>query len=105
MADITRTCAYVMGTAQRPGKREVIDFVLLHTVTLDVFYPAFLAVDRLSGVKKARLLEAAARVSAVTSSASKQADRNSTSALHLRKVGSDTGEGRGKVELTQSEVM
>jgi len=55
-----------MGTAQRPGKREVIDFVLLHTVTLDVFYPAFLAVDRLSGVKKARLLEAAARVSAVT---------------------------------------
>ncbi|KAK4243432.1 hypothetical protein C7999DRAFT_44757 [Corynascus novoguineensis] len=65
MADVMRTCAYVTGAAQRPGKREAIDFVLLHTVTLAVFYPAFLEVHWLSGAEKARLLEAAARVSAV----------------------------------------
>ncbi|KAK4251073.1 hypothetical protein C7999DRAFT_11147 [Corynascus novoguineensis] len=65
MADVMQTCAYVTGAAQRPGKREAIDFVLLHTVTLSVFYPVFLALDWLSAANKARLLEVAARVSAV----------------------------------------
>ncbi|GAB1312818.1 Oxidoreductase AflY [Madurella fahalii] len=65
MAEMMHTCAYMTGAAQRPGKREAIDFVLLHTVTLFVFYPAFMALDWLSDGDKARLLEATARIDAV----------------------------------------
>ena len=65
MTDMMHTCAYMMGAAQRPGKREAIDFVLLHSVTLSVFYPAILAQDWLSNHDKSRLLEAKARVDAV----------------------------------------
>jgi len=59
------TCAYFMGAAQHPGKRETLDFVLLHAVTLAVFYPAILALDWLSDANKSRLLEAKARIDAV----------------------------------------
>ena len=65
MKDMMHTCAYMMGAAQRPGKREAIDFVTLHSVTLSVFYPAILAQDWLSNHDKSRLLEAKARVDAV----------------------------------------
>ncbi|OCK72798.1 hypothetical protein K432DRAFT_430891 [Lepidopterella palustris CBS 459.81] len=65
MADMMHTTAYVLGAAQRPGKSEAMDFVLLHCVTLAVFYPAILAQNWLSDHDKARLLEATARVDAV----------------------------------------
>ncbi|KAK4147652.1 uncharacterized protein C8A04DRAFT_33805 [Dichotomopilus funicola] len=57
--------AYVLGAAQRPGKREKMDFVTLHSATLAVFYPALLALDWLSDAEKARMLEAKVRVDAV----------------------------------------
>lgn len=62
---MTHTCAYIMGAAQRPGKRETLDFVVLHTVSLSVLYPAILALDWLTNEEKARLLEAKARSDAV----------------------------------------
>ena len=65
MVEMMHTCSYMMGAAQRPGKREAIDFVLLHSVTLSVFYPAILAQDWLSNHEKSRLLEAKGRVDAV----------------------------------------
>lgn len=65
MEDMMYTCAYIMGAAQRPGKRETMDFVLLHNVTLSVFYPAILALDWISDQEKARLIEAKARVDVV----------------------------------------
>lgn len=65
MADLMYSTAYMLGAAQRPGKKETMDFVLLHTVTLAVFFPAILAQDWLSDHEKARLLEATARVDAV----------------------------------------
>jgi hypothetical protein len=65
MSEMMHTCAYMMGAAQQPGKREAMDFVLLHSVTLAVFYPAILAQDWLSNHDKSRLLEATARVDAV----------------------------------------
>lgn len=65
MADMMHTSVYMMGAAQRPGKREAIDFVLLHSATLAVFYPAILAQDWLSNQDKSRLLEAKVRVDAV----------------------------------------
>ncbi|KAI1456592.1 hypothetical protein F4805DRAFT_431801 [Annulohypoxylon moriforme] len=65
MAEMMFTGAYIMGAAQRPGKREAIDFVLLHSVTLSVFYPAIMAQIWLSNHDKARLIEAKARVDAV----------------------------------------
>lgn len=65
MVEMMHTCAYMMGAAQRPGKREAMDFVLLHSATLAVFYPAILSQDWLSNHDKSRLLEAKARVDAV----------------------------------------
>lgn len=55
------TSAYMLGAAQRPGKREMLDFVTLHCATLSVFYPAILALDWMTNEEKARLLEAKAR--------------------------------------------
>lgn len=63
--DMMRSCVYVLGAAQRPGKQERFDFVFLHTVTLAVFYPAIIALDWLSDAEKARMVEAKARVDAV----------------------------------------
>ncbi|MCJ1436258.1 hypothetical protein MMC27_005636 [Xylographa pallens] len=65
MTEMMQSCAYMMGAAQRPGKCEAIDFVLLHNATLSIFYPAILAQDWLSDHEKSRLLEAKARVDAV----------------------------------------
>ncbi|CAI7591636.1 unnamed protein product [Penicillium glandicola] len=65
LRDMMHTCAYVMGAAQHPGKRETLDFVILHSVTLAVFYPAILSLDWLTNEEKARLLEAKARSDAV----------------------------------------
>ncbi|KAJ5698626.1 hypothetical protein N7462_000631 [Penicillium macrosclerotiorum] len=65
LRDMMHTCAYMMGAAQQPGKRETLDFVVLHSVTLSVFYPAILALDWLTNEEKARLLEAKARCDAV----------------------------------------
>ncbi|KAL4898268.1 hypothetical protein BDV59DRAFT_197200 [Aspergillus ambiguus] len=63
--DMMYTCAYMMGAAQRPGKRETLDFVILHCLTLSVFYPAILALDWLTNEEKARLIESKARCDAV----------------------------------------
>ncbi|KAK0610577.1 hypothetical protein B0T17DRAFT_500544 [Bombardia bombarda] len=60
------TTAYVVGAAQQPGKHEALDFVTLHSATTAVFFPAILAQDWLSDHDKARLLEAKARVDAVS---------------------------------------
>lgn len=65
MSDMMHTSAYMLGAAQRPGKREAMDFVTLHAVTLAVFFPAIFAQDWLSNEDKARLLEATVRVDAV----------------------------------------
>ena len=65
MSDMMHTTAYMLGAAQRPGKREALDFVTLHAVTLAVFFPAIMAQDWLSDQEKARLLEATVRVDAV----------------------------------------
>ncbi|KAI1667291.1 Oxidoreductase AflY [Pyrenophora tritici-repentis] len=65
MGDMMHTSAYMLGAAQRPGKRETMDFVLLHSATLSVFYPAIISQEWLSNHEKARLLEAKARVDAV----------------------------------------
>ena len=65
MADLMQAGAYMTGAAQRPGKREALDFVTLHCVTLSVFVPAILAQDWLADADKARLLEFTARNNAV----------------------------------------
>ena len=65
MSEMMHTGAYIMGAAQRPGKREKIDFVLLHNVTLAGYYPAIIGQDWLTLEEKARLLEAKGRVDAV----------------------------------------
>ena len=46
--DMMYGSAYMMAAAQQPGKREKLDFVTLHSVTLAVFYPAFLSIDWLT---------------------------------------------------------
>ncbi|KAJ5199844.1 hypothetical protein N7472_005048 [Penicillium cf. griseofulvum] len=65
LSDMMHTSAYMLGAAQRPGKREAMDFVTLHAATLAAFFPAIMAQDWLSNEDKARLLEATARVDAV----------------------------------------
>ncbi|OQE44091.1 hypothetical protein PENCOP_c002G06086 [Penicillium coprophilum] len=65
LSDMMHTSAYMLGAAQRPGKREAMDFVTLHAATLAAFLPAILAQDWLSNEDKARLLEATVRVDAV----------------------------------------
>lgn len=65
LSEMMHTCIYTMGAAQRPGKEVTLDFVLLHSVTLCVFYPAILALDWLTDAEKARILEAKGRVDAV----------------------------------------
>ncbi|KAL3430658.1 hypothetical protein BDV09DRAFT_189045 [Aspergillus tetrazonus] len=54
--DMVHTCAYMVGAAQSPGKVEALDFVMLHTLTLSIFYTTFLAQDWISSSNKARLL-------------------------------------------------
>lgn len=66
LGEMMQTCAYMTGAAQQPGKLEAIDYVLLHSVTLSIHYPAILALDWLSDHDKARLLEAKGRMDALT---------------------------------------
>ncbi|KAL3458171.1 hypothetical protein BJX64DRAFT_228063 [Aspergillus heterothallicus] len=54
--DMVHTCAYMVGGAQYPGKVEAIDFVMLHALTLSIFYRTFLDQDWISVENKARLL-------------------------------------------------
>ncbi|KAL4945005.1 hypothetical protein BDV06DRAFT_219813 [Aspergillus oleicola] len=54
--DMIHTCAYMVGAAQHPGKVEALDFVMLHTLTLSIFYQTFLAQNWISNENKARLL-------------------------------------------------
>ncbi|KAL4917425.1 hypothetical protein BDW62DRAFT_201857 [Aspergillus aurantiobrunneus] len=54
--DMVHTCAYMVGAAQCPGKVEALDFVMLHTLTLSVFYTTFLAQNWITNENKARLL-------------------------------------------------
>ncbi|KAL2819630.1 hypothetical protein BDW59DRAFT_151302 [Aspergillus cavernicola] len=54
--DMVHDCAYMVGAAQYPGKVEALDFVMLHTLTLSIFYPTFLAQDWITNENKARLL-------------------------------------------------
>lgn len=65
LSEMMHTGAYIMGAAQRPGKWEKIDFVLLHNVTLAGYYPGIIGQDWLTLEEKARLLEAKGRVDAV----------------------------------------
>lgn len=65
MAEMMQTTAYMMAAAQRPGKKVMMDFVLLHNVTLAVHYPGIMSQSWLTDAEKARLLEAKARVDAV----------------------------------------
>ncbi len=55
-ADMIHTAAYILGAAQHPDKVVAIDFVMLHMLTLGLFYPTFLAQDWISAASKARLL-------------------------------------------------
>ncbi|KAF2800324.1 hypothetical protein K505DRAFT_370324 [Melanomma pulvis-pyrius CBS 109.77] len=66
LKEMMQTCAYMTGAAQQPRKLEAIDYVLLHSVTLSIHYPAILALDWLSDHDKARLLEAKGRMDALT---------------------------------------
>ncbi|KAL2850275.1 hypothetical protein BJY01DRAFT_261727 [Aspergillus pseudoustus] len=56
MIDMVHTCAYMVGGAQHPGKVEAVDFVMLHTLTLSIFYRTFMDQDWIASENKARLL-------------------------------------------------
>lgn len=57
MTEMMHTCAYMVGAAQHPGKIEALDFVMMHTVTLSIFYPTFMEQEWISNHNKKRLLE------------------------------------------------
>lgn len=65
LSEMMHTGAYMLGASQKPGKREALDFVLLHNATLSGYYPAIIAQDWITNEEKARILEAKARVDAV----------------------------------------
>ncbi|KAL4865123.1 hypothetical protein BDV12DRAFT_188379 [Aspergillus spectabilis] len=54
--NMVHTCAYMVGAAQYPGKVEALDFVMLHTLTLSIFYTTFMAQNWITNENKARLL-------------------------------------------------
>ena len=56
MAEMTNICAYLSGASQNPSKRVCIDFFMMHSTNLSVFYPIFMGLDWLSLEQKARLL-------------------------------------------------
>lgn len=64
-AEMMYTSAYMTGAAQRPGKKETLDFIMMHAATTSVFYPAIMTQDWISDADKARLLEAKSRSDAV----------------------------------------
>jgi oxidoreductase AflY len=65
MSEMMHTVAYMTAAAQNPDKVEALDFVLVHAVTLSVFYPAILGQEWLTIDEKARLIESKGRFDAV----------------------------------------
>jgi len=66
MAEMMRTFTFMVGAAQHPGKREAMDFVLLHAVTAFSYLPSIVdGVGWIPSREKARLVEALGRVGAV----------------------------------------
>lgn len=63
--EMMHTSIYLLGAAQKPGKRVALDFVLLHNATLSAYYPALMEQDWLSIEEKAKLLESKMRVDAI----------------------------------------
>jgi len=55
--EMMQTSALIMGAAQNPAKAEGIDFLMMHGVTLGLFYQTFLKQDWISLHNKKRLLE------------------------------------------------
>ncbi|KAH7355764.1 hypothetical protein BKA66DRAFT_474847 [Pyrenochaeta sp. MPI-SDFR-AT-0127] len=56
MAEMTNICAFLSGAAQSPKKQVSIDFFMMHSTNLSVFYPVFMQLDWLSLEQRARLL-------------------------------------------------
>lgn len=65
LLDMMYTSVFALGAAQRAGKREMVDFALLHNATLAAFYPAIVRAEWLTIEQKARMLEDKGRVDAV----------------------------------------
>lgn len=55
-AEMTHACAYLSGASQNPKKKVSIDFFMMHSTNLSVFYPVFMNLEWLSLEQKARLL-------------------------------------------------
>jgi hypothetical protein len=55
-AEMIQMCTYMSGAAQHPKKKPSMDFFLMHSTNLSVFYPTFMSLQWLSLEQKARLL-------------------------------------------------
>ncbi|KAF2705854.1 hypothetical protein K504DRAFT_439131 [Pleomassaria siparia CBS 279.74] len=55
-AEMAHMSMYVLGAAQNPSKVPGMDFFLMHSANLSVFYPAFMGLEWLSLEQRARLL-------------------------------------------------
>lgn len=55
-AEMTHTCSYLSGASQNPKKQVSIDFFMMHSTNLSIFYPVFMDLKWLSLEQKARLL-------------------------------------------------
>lgn len=55
-AEMVHICTYISGAAQNPTKVPGMDFFLMHSTNLSVFYPTFIKLDWLELEQKARLL-------------------------------------------------
>ncbi|KAK5075027.1 hypothetical protein LTR64_001232 [Lithohypha guttulata] len=56
-AEMMSTCAYMAAAAQRPGKKNKIDFFYMHAVTSSIFLPVVLRQSWISLEDKMRLVE------------------------------------------------
>lgn len=56
MAEMTHVCTYMSGAAQNPRKEPSIEFFMMHSTNLSVFFPTFLGQEWISIEAKARLL-------------------------------------------------
>lgn len=55
-AEMAHVCAYMLGASQHPLKEPAIEFFMMHSVNLSIFYPTFRSIQWLSLEQKARLL-------------------------------------------------
>lgn len=55
-AEMANLCAYTLAAAQHPAKEPAMDFFMMHSVNLGVFYPVFMRLHWLTLEQKARLL-------------------------------------------------